>query len=76
MESQRVYDEVLAGHLLIDDSVYRHPDMGFAAHHVMCPPFRAKPLRSTMAANLGQDAENHRAQSLLYLYRSETGWNR
>jgi dihydropyrimidinase len=23
---QRVYGEVLAGHLVIDDSVYRHPD--------------------------------------------------
>ena len=24
---KRVYGEVLAGHLLIDDSVYRHPDL-------------------------------------------------
>ncbi|HUN94216.1 MAG TPA: dihydropyrimidinase [Burkholderiaceae bacterium] len=38
---QRVYGEVLAGHLLIDDSVYRHPDLAFAAAHVMSPPFRA-----------------------------------
>src|SRR3989344_5772545 len=41
MRGQRVYGEVLAGHLLIDDSVYRHPDFGFAAAHVMSPPFRA-----------------------------------
>lgn len=41
-EGQRVYGEVLAGHLLIDDSVYRHPDFEFAAAHVMSPPFRDK----------------------------------
>ncbi|WP_342321710.1 dihydropyrimidinase [Kosakonia sp. BYX6] len=39
---QRVYGEVLAGHLVVDDSVYRHPDFGFAAAHVMSPPFRDK----------------------------------
>ncbi|MEJ6000274.1 dihydropyrimidinase [Paucibacter soli] len=39
---QRVYGEVLAGHLLIDDSVYRHPDFASAAAHVMSPPFRPK----------------------------------
>ncbi|UXY09776.1 dihydropyrimidinase [Kosakonia sp. ML.JS2a] len=39
---QRVYGEVLAGHLVIDDSVYRHPDFSFAAAHVMSPPFRDK----------------------------------
>ncbi len=41
-EGQRVYGEVLAGHLLIDDSVYRNPDWNFAAAHVMSPPFRPK----------------------------------
>lgn len=39
---QRVYGEVLAGHLVVDDSVYRHPDFAFAAAHVMSPPFRDK----------------------------------
>ncbi len=39
---QRVFGEVLAGHLLIDDSVYRHPDFAYAAGHVMSPPFREK----------------------------------
>lgn len=39
---QRVYGEVLAGHLLIDDSVYRHPDFATAAGYVMSPPFRPK----------------------------------
>ena len=39
---QRVYGEALAGHLLIDDSVYRHPDFATAAAHVMSPPFREK----------------------------------
>ena len=42
LEGQRVYGEVLAGHLLIDDSVYRHPDWTYAAAHVMSPPFRPK----------------------------------
>ncbi|MEX0815248.1 MAG: dihydropyrimidinase [Dongiaceae bacterium] len=42
LEGQRVYGEVLAGHLLIDDSVYRHPDWSTAAAHVMSPPFRPK----------------------------------
>jgi dihydropyrimidinase len=39
---QRVYGEVLAGHLVVDDSVYRHPDFATAAAHVMSPPFRPK----------------------------------
>ena len=39
---QRVYGEVLAGHLIVDDSVYRHPDFATAAAHVMSPPFRPK----------------------------------
>jgi dihydropyrimidinase len=39
---QRVYGEALAGHLTIDESVYRHPDWSIAAAHVMSPPFRAK----------------------------------
>jgi len=42
LEGQRVFGEVLAGHLLIDDSVYRNPDWRYAAHHVMSPPFRSK----------------------------------
>lgn len=37
----RVYGEVLAGHLVVDDSVYRDPDFARAAAHVMSPPFRA-----------------------------------
>ncbi len=39
---QRVFGEVLAGHLMIDESVYRHPDFTYAAAHVMSPPFREK----------------------------------
>jgi dihydropyrimidinase len=39
---QRVYGEVLAGHLVIDDSVYRDPDFARAAAHVMSPPFRPR----------------------------------
>ena len=41
-DGQRVYGEVLAGHLLVDDSVYRDPDWDVAAAHVMSPPFRAR----------------------------------
>jgi dihydropyrimidinase len=40
LEGQRVFGEVLAGHLVIDDSVYRSEDFRFAAGHVMSPPFR------------------------------------
>ncbi len=42
LEGQRVFGEVLAGHLLIDDSVYRNPDWATAAAYVMSPPFRPK----------------------------------
>ncbi len=42
MEGQRVFAEVLAQHLVIDDSVYRNPDWDAAAHYVMSPPFRSK----------------------------------
>ncbi|HHK74178.1 MAG TPA: dihydropyrimidinase, partial [Rhizobiales bacterium] len=41
-EGQRVFGECLAGHLIIDDSVYRNPDWSFAGAHVMSPPFRPK----------------------------------
>ncbi|MCO4744678.1 MAG: dihydropyrimidinase [Proteobacteria bacterium] len=41
LEGQRVFAEVLAQHLIIDDSVYRDPDWRTAAHHVMSPPFRS-----------------------------------
>ena len=41
-EGQRVFGEVPAGHLLIDDSVYRNSDIESAAAHVMSPPFRSK----------------------------------
>ena len=40
-EGQQVFGEVLAGHLVVDDSVYRNPDFETAAAHVMSPPFRA-----------------------------------
>ena len=40
-DGQRVFGECLAGHLLVDDSVYRNADWNFAAAHVMSPPFRS-----------------------------------
>ncbi len=39
-EGQRVFGECLAGHLIVNDSVYQNPDWSFAAAHVMSPPFR------------------------------------
>ena len=51
-EGQRVFGEVLAGHLLIDDSVYRNPDFTFAAGHVMSPPFRPKHHQDALWAGL------------------------
>jgi dihydropyrimidinase len=42
LEGQQVFAEVLAQHLVIDDSVYRHEDWDTAAAYVMSPPFRPK----------------------------------
>jgi dihydropyrimidinase len=41
-KGQHVYGEALAGHLVIDDSVYESEDLEFARAHVMSPPFRSK----------------------------------
>ncbi len=64
LEGQRVYGEVLAGHLLIDDSVYRHPDWSTAAAYVMSPPFRPKEhqevlWRALQAGHLQTTATDH-----------------
>ena len=61
---QRVYGEVLAGHLVLDDSVYRHPDFVTAAAHVMSPPFRPKVnqealWRGLQSGNLHTTATDH-----------------
>ena len=61
---QRVYGEVLAGHLVVDDSVYRHPDFATAAAHVMSPPFRSKEnqeflWRGLQSGNLHTTATDH-----------------
>ncbi|MFB9134547.1 dihydropyrimidinase [Vibrio sp. AK197] len=39
---QIVFGECLAGHLVVDDSVYQSKDWDVAAAHVMSPPFRPK----------------------------------
>lgn len=39
---QTVFGEVLAGHLVVDESVYRDANWEKAAAHVMSPPFRPK----------------------------------
>ena len=49
---QRVYGEVLAQHLVIDESVYRDKDWAKAAAYVMSPPFRAKEHQSALWAGL------------------------
>jgi dihydropyrimidinase len=61
---QRVFGEVLAGHLVVDESVYRHPDFAVAAAHVMSPPFREKRhqevlWRSLQAGSLHTTATDH-----------------
>jgi dihydropyrimidinase len=63
-EGQRVFGEVLAGHLLIDDSVYRHTDFDTAAAHVMSPPFRSREhqdalWRGLRSGNLQTTATDH-----------------
>ena len=52
------------GHLLIDDSVYRHPDWSTAAAYVMSPPFRPKEhqevlWRALQAGHLQTTATDH-----------------
>ena len=64
LEGQRVFGEVLAGHLVVDDSVYRNPDFEFAAAHVMSPPFRPKGhqealWRGLQSGNLQTTATDH-----------------
>ncbi|MDE8344718.1 MAG: dihydropyrimidinase [Acidocella sp.] len=49
---QRVYGEVLAQHLVIDESVYWDADFARAAAHVMSPPFRAKHHQQSLWAGL------------------------
>jgi dihydropyrimidinase len=49
---QRVFAEVLAQHLVIDDSVYKNPDWRTAAHHVMSPPFRPREHQEALWAGL------------------------
>jgi len=63
-EGQRVYGECLAGHLVIDDSVYRNEGFEFAAAHVMSPPFRSKEHQAALwkglqGGNLQTTATDH-----------------
>ena len=63
-EGQRVFGEVLAGHLLVDDSVYLNADFDTAAAHVMSPPFRPKGhqdalWRGLQSGNLQTTATDH-----------------
>jgi dihydropyrimidinase len=49
---QRVYGEVLAQHLVIDESVYRNKDFATAAAYVMSPPFRERHHQKALWAGL------------------------
>ncbi|GAJ28828.1 dihydropyrimidinase [Acidomonas methanolica] len=49
---QRVYGEVLAQHLVIDDSVYETGDWLARARHVMSPPFRPRAHQEALWAGL------------------------
>jgi dihydropyrimidinase len=49
---QRVYGEVLAQHLVVDESVYWDKDFEKAAAHVMSPPFRPKHHQQALWAGL------------------------
>ncbi|CAH0529117.1 dihydropyrimidinase [Vibrio hippocampi] len=53
---QIVFGECLAGHLVIDDSVYKNPDWDYAAGHVMSPPFRPKKHQDALWKGLQSDA--------------------
>jgi dihydropyrimidinase len=59
-----VYGEALAGHLVIDDSVYLSDDHEFARAHVMSPPFRGRHHQDALwhglqAGNLHTTATDH-----------------
>jgi len=63
-QGQRVFGECLAGHLLLDDSVYRDKNWANAAAHVMSPPFRPKGhqealWRGLQSGNLQTTATDH-----------------
>jgi dihydropyrimidinase len=63
-KGQRVYGEALAGHLVIDDSVYRSSDLEYARAHVMSPPFRGKHHQAALwqglqGGNLHTTATDH-----------------
>ncbi|WP_280538979.1 dihydropyrimidinase [Chromohalobacter sp. 11-W] len=63
-QGQPVYGECLAGHLMIDDSVYRNADWAKAAAHVMSPPFRSKEHQDALwtglqSGNLQTTATDH-----------------
>ncbi|MDH3531667.1 MAG: dihydropyrimidinase [Gammaproteobacteria bacterium] len=63
-EGQRVFGEVLAGHLVVDDSVYRDENFDVAAAHVMSPPFRSKDHQAELwhglqSGNLQTTATDH-----------------
>jgi len=63
-KGQRVYGEALAGHLVIDDSVYHSEDKARARAYVMSPPFRSSHHQTALwqglqGGNLHTTATDH-----------------
>ena len=63
-QGQRVFGEVLASHLLVDESVYENEDWETAAAHVMSPPFRSSEHQDALwkglqSGNLHTTATDH-----------------
>ena len=74
---QRVYGEVLAQHLLIDESVYQNKDWATAAAYVMSPPFRAKHHQAGAVGWAGfRPVADDGDRSLLFLRAAEGGRTR
>ena len=64
INGKRIYGEALAGHLILDDSVYDSDDWDYAAAHVMSPPFRSPKHQSALwnglkSGNLQTTATDH-----------------
>ncbi len=71
-EGQRVYGEVLAGHLLVDDSVYRNPDWNYRGRprDESAVPAEGSSGGAVARVAVGQPAD-HRHRPLLLLRAAE-----
>ena len=67
LEGQRVFGEVLAQHLVINDGVYR--DKLATYHHVMSPPFRAPEHREACGVVSNRYASNRQPIIVVFVPR-------